>query len=164
MNKNETFEGVAAKNSEAAQQELPAHEVLAEEIKRSWDSRRRIVGMLVDSKKNDLLLQLIDNGHLKTSDVKGMFHTIDSDSLLYELAVRSSDCWEVVYLFRFIADKEIFRKMIEENGQTFKRFQDSESFNNYSDRVLEKFRSQLLRVFCDKLESNDVQLKIEKSH
>jgi hypothetical protein len=65
------------------------------------------------------ILRLIDSGYLKLSDLEKLFSLIDSDEFLYDLSLRIKNDHEAQYLFKFIANKKIFSRIVEENGKSF---------------------------------------------
>jgi len=92
-----------------------------------FESIQRHIGeALVRENKRDLIIQLIDDGYLETSSLKNSFHEINSDQLLYDIAVRSKNKKELAYLFKFIADENVFSRIIGNNGQSLTGLPDSE--------------------------------------
>lgn len=80
--------------------------------------RRHIAENLIQNNDQDAVLRLIDEGYLEVASLHSFFHEVDDDQFLYDLAGRSKSSREVEYLFKFIADKEIFSEIIKYNGQT----------------------------------------------
>lgn len=96
----------------------------------SFDSmRRHIAEVLVHKGEHSSVLRLIDEGYLEIRNLKGLFHEVDSDQFLYDLASRSKDGNEVTYLFKFIADKGIFSRIIEDSGQSLAGLSEQEKQN-----------------------------------
>lgn len=91
--------------------------------------RRNIAETLVRKNEYDSALQLIDDGYLEIRNMRGIFHEINSDQFLYDLVSRSSDSKEMAYLFKFIADAEVFAEIIKNNGQFLAKLPESEKQN-----------------------------------
>lgn len=93
----------------------------------SFDSiKRDVAETLVRDADYNGVLQLIDGGFIETGNLRGLFHEVESDQFLYDLASRSKDRKEIAYLFKFIADEGVFSKIVDENGQSFSRLSDPE--------------------------------------
>ena len=69
---------------------------------------------------------MIDDGFLEAEHVKWFSHRVESDQFLYDLAFRSKDQETIAHLFKFIADKNIFSKIIDENGKSFSKLSESD--------------------------------------
>lgn len=93
----------------------------------SFDSiKRDVAETLVRNANYTGVLQLIDEGFLEPGNLRGLFHEIESDQFLHDLASRSKNKKEITYLFKFIADKEIFSEIVDKNELSFAKLSDSE--------------------------------------
>lgn len=94
---------------------------------RSFNSIKQEVGeTLAKNADYSEILQLIDDKFLETRNLKRVVHEVESDQFLYDLASRSNNIKEITYLFKFIADKEFFSKIVDEKGKSFSKLSDTE--------------------------------------
>lgn len=93
----------------------------------SFDSiKEDVAETLVRSADYDGVLRLIDEGFLKPRNLRGLFHEVEFDQFLYDLAVRSKNSNEITYLFKFITNRKIFSEIVDKNGQSFSKLSDAE--------------------------------------
>jgi hypothetical protein len=91
--------------------------------------KRNVAEGLVRNEEYDTVLQLIEEGCLEVRNLRGVVHAMNSDKFLYDLASKSSNSKEVVYLFKFIADAEIFAEIVKNNGESLVKLPESEKQN-----------------------------------
>lgn len=81
--------------------------------------KKEAVSALVKSSSFNVLRELVRDNDLKAEDIKEFAHTISSDEFLFDLCRSMKDENSIIYMFKFIADKNVFSEIISNNGAQF---------------------------------------------
>lgn len=82
--------------------------------------RQNVTGALIKNGQGDMMIELMDKGYLEAKNAISLAHTIEDDNVLAQLAARLPDIYEVMYMFKFIADPKVLAKIEESNEKQFK--------------------------------------------
>lgn len=81
--------------------------------------KEEVVSTLVKSGSFNVLKELVRDNDLEAEDIKKFAHAISSDEFLFDLCRSMKDEKSIIYMFKFIANKDVFAEIINNNGAQF---------------------------------------------
>lgn len=100
---------------------------------------------------------LVESGLIKTESADSFLHEIESDEVLYWLATKALNAKAVTRIFKFVADPEIFKKVVETQGVEFKNLEEQHKSNviKIAEWYLSALNSEPQIFEADKLGDNN---------